>query len=164
MQTFSDQPYCKECGYSLVGLTRSSKCPECGKPIVEVLVRDSFPGKAGYRYQSERTLWGLPLLSIASGPHGPEPFGKPVGVIAIGDAPRGIVAIGGRAIGVVAIGGIALGGITFGGLSIGVLAMGGCCLGILAMGGLAVGAYAVGGLAMALLKGIGGQVIYLLPR
>jgi len=33
-------PYCGNCGYSLRGLTESSKCPECGKPIVEVLQRD----------------------------------------------------------------------------------------------------------------------------
>lgn len=53
-------PYCNNCGYSLIGLTESSRRPECGKPIVEVLVRDSFPGKASYRDGSRRRLWRLP--------------------------------------------------------------------------------------------------------
>ena len=65
-----DEPYCRNCGYPLKGLIDSSKCPECGRPIVEVLVRDAFPGRRGYRYQSQRRLWGMPLISIASGPHG----------------------------------------------------------------------------------------------
>jgi len=148
-----DQPYCKECGYLLVGLTESSKCPECGRPIVEVLVRDSFPGRGGYRFQTQRRVWGLPLVSIASGPRGAERMGKPVGIIAIG----------GRALGVIAVGGFAAGGITFGGFSLGLLAIGGFALGGLAIGGFAAGACAIGGQAFAILFGFGGRVTYLRP-
>ena len=28
-----NEPYCSNCGYVLKGLTDSSKCPECGKPM-----------------------------------------------------------------------------------------------------------------------------------
>lgn len=163
MDRTEDQPYCKECGYLLVGLTESSKCPECGRPIVEVLVRDSFPGRGGYRFQTQRRVWGLPLVSIASGPRGAERMGKPVGIVAIGDAPKGVIAIGGRALGVIAIGGFAAGGITFGGFSAGLLAIGGFALGGLAIGGFAAGAYAIGGQAFAILFGLGGRVTYLWP-
>ncbi len=156
------EPYCKECGYALTGLTDSSKCPECGRPIVEVLVRDSFPG-GGYRYQSRRRIWGYPLVSIASGPAGGERYGKPVGIIAIGDAPRGLIAIGGRALGVIAVGGFACGGLSIGGFSLGLLSWGGFAGGIVAFGGFAAGLFAVGGLALPIIKGFGGQVIWLWP-
>jgi hypothetical protein len=156
----TDEPYCRDCGYPLKGLVDSSKCPECGKPIVEVLVRDSFPGRRGYRYQSQRMLWGMPLICIASGPHGGEDVGRPVGVIAIGDLPRGIIAIGGRSLGVVSVGGFAMGGIAIGGFSAGLVALGGFTAGIVALGGFALGLLAVGGFALAGIRGFGGQVIY----
>jgi hypothetical protein len=151
-----DTPYCKNCGYILAGLIDSSKCPECGQPIVEVLVRDSFPGAKGYRYESPMRIAGLPLLSVASGPHGRERFGKPRGIIAIGDHPRGVVAIGGMPVGVIAIGGVARGIISFGGVSIGVVAIGGCTIGAAALGGIAAGLYAFGGMAAYILSGAGG--------
>ena len=34
-----DEPYGGNCGQQLTGLIDSSKCPECGKPLVEVLRR-----------------------------------------------------------------------------------------------------------------------------
>ncbi|MBL8880830.1 MAG: hypothetical protein JNG88_17085 [Phycisphaerales bacterium] len=61
-------PYCSNCGYSLRGLTESSKCPECGKPLVEVLMRDNMFAAKGYRYASKVRVFGLPLVSIAFGP------------------------------------------------------------------------------------------------
>lgn len=144
-----DKPYCRECGYELTGLTDSSKCPECGRPIVEVLTRDSFPGRGGYRYESKARLFGLPVISIAKGPKGNETRGKAVGIIAIGDIAKGGVAIGG----------VATGGIAIGGVSAGVVALGGCAFGGLAMGGLAVGLVALGGMACGLIAigGWGGQ-------
>ena len=33
------EPYCGNCGHRLTGLVDSSKCPECGRPLVEVLTR-----------------------------------------------------------------------------------------------------------------------------
>ena len=51
-------PCCGNRRYSLHGLTESSKCPECGKPILEVLRRDrSIP--RGKRYKSKTVLSGL---------------------------------------------------------------------------------------------------------
>ncbi len=159
----SDQPYCKECGYSLRGLTESSKCPGCGRPIVEVLVRDSFPGQHGYRYESSIRIWGLPLVSIANGPYGQEKYGRPVGIIAIGDRPKGLIAIGGLAVGIIAIGGFALGGISLGGFSAGLAAFGGFALGLFAVGGFAAGLAAIGGTVFVLKWGLGGNVFYIRP-
>lgn len=152
-------PYCSNCGYPLLGLTESSRCPECGKPLVEVLVRDSFPGKRGHRWQSHKRLFGLPLVSIAYGPWGREAIGRPRGIVAIGDMPRGIIAIGGRAFGVIAVGGFAFGGIALGGFSLGILGIGGFTGGIAAVGGYAMGLFTFGGMVVPFIRGIGGKVI-----
>jgi hypothetical protein len=164
----SRDPYCGNCKYSLKGLTESSKCPECGKPLVEVLERGPI-SLVGRRYRSEITLFGLPLLDIATGPRDNEPKGQARGIIAIGDIAigwlaiggfaRGVIALGGFAVGVVALGGLSAGLITFGGLTVGLLAAygglvsggvvsGGLGLGwVVAGAGLAIGHYAAGGLA-----------------
>lgn len=156
-------PYCSHCGYSLIGLTDSSKCPECGQPIVEVLVRDSFPGRGGYRWQTRKRLFGLPLIAVAFGAQGPEKAGKPKGIIAIGDMPRGVIAIGGQAIGAIAIGGFACGGVAFGGFALGLLSIGGFSAGIVAVGGFALGLFAYGGFSVYVIKGLGGKMIHLWP-
>lgn len=133
-------PYCSNCKYSLIGLTDSAKCPECGRPLVEVLQRHGgFIG--GRRYTSDFVLFGLPLVQIAYGPYGDERKGRARAIIAIGDVAYGWIAMGGRAVGIVAAGGVA----------IGVVAIGGCTVGLLAFGGLALGAVVSGGLALALL-------------
>ena len=152
-----DTPFCKACGYELTALTDSSKCPECGRPIVDVLVRASFLGQ-GKRYQSKATLFGWPLIAVASGPNGPERFGAPKGIVAIGDKPVGVIAIGGLPRGIVAIGGIARGIVAFGGFAIGIVSMGGFSLGALAFGGFALGAWAIGGFAGVVMGGAGGYV------
>ena len=158
-----DKPYCKECGYLLVGLTDSSKCPECGRPIVDVLARDSFPNRAGIRYESQAHLFGWPLISIATGPKGNEVRGKAVGIIAIGDAAKGVIAIGGLATGGIAIGGLAVGVVACGGCAIGGLALGGGALGLVAVGGVACGLLAYGGMALHFIRGWGGLPIRLWP-
>jgi hypothetical protein len=136
-------PYCRNCGYSLKGLTESSRCPECGKPIVEVLERGPLAA-TGRRYKSSIVIFGLPLIHIARGPYDDEKQGHARGIIAIGDVATGWLAIGGFARGIIAFGGVAVGVIAFGGLSIGLL----LALGGGAVGGIAVGGGAVGGLAM----------------
>jgi hypothetical protein len=144
----------------LTGATSASACPECGRPLVEVLVRDGSAA-VGHRWKSKATIWGRPAIAVAFGPLGDERRGKARGWIAIGDDAMGVVAIGGFARGIVAIGGVAMGGLTAGGLSLGLLlglggfatapfglALGGCAVGLLAVGGCAFGAAAVGGVAI----------------
>ena len=139
------EPFCSNCGYELAGLTESSKCPECGRPLVEVLTRLHPMAESGKRYRSKSTIFGLPVLDIAIGPKHGEPRGRARGFIAIGDMATGVLAIGGLARGGVAIGGMAVGVFSTGGMSIGLIAsLGGFSLGGLAAGGGAVG-YAAGG-------------------
>jgi tRNA A-37 threonylcarbamoyl transferase component Bud32 len=113
----------------------------------------------GREYKSKATLWGLPLVHIASGwdpVTGKWRMAK--GIIAIGDRAVGVVAIAGAyAVGVVAIGGgfgfgllsiaggLALGLLALGGTAAGGMALGGAAVGVVAVGGAAVGYYAIGG-------------------
>jgi predicted Ser/Thr protein kinase len=111
----------------------------------------------GREYRSKRTLFGLPLIHIATGIN-PTTGERRVarGIIAYGDVAFGVVAVGGFATGGVAIGGAAVGVIAMGGLGIGLLlaiagmalggiAYGGGAVGVIALGGGAVGYYAYGG-------------------
>jgi hypothetical protein len=102
----------------------------------------------GREYRSKRTLWGWPLVHVASG-YDADTGRKRIarGIIAIGDVAIGGVAIGGCAVGGVAIGGCAIGLITLGGAAFGLLlALGGLAVSAaVAMGGGAVGYYAFGG-------------------
>jgi hypothetical protein len=154
-----DDPYCAHCGYVLKGLTNSSKCPECGRPLVEVLTRRGWPAQTGKRYRSSARLFGLPVVDIAIGPANGELRGKARGIIAIGDIASGGLALGGASFGIVAIGGLAVGVFAAGGLAIGLvsatggmaiggLAAGGGAAGVLASGGGAAGIYAQGGGAL----------------
>lgn len=152
------EPYCSNCGYTLTGATESSKCPECGKPLVEVLMRPILETTGGRRYTSKARIFGMPVVSIAFGAHGKEKVGRPKGFIAIGDIATGVLAIGGQARGLVAIGGMSMGGFTMGGMSMGLfsslggmsiggMSFGGFSIGLLARGGGAVGLFADGGMA-----------------
>lgn len=149
-------PFCSECGYSLVGLTDSSRCPECGRPLVEVLQRDALT--AGYRYTSRTIIFGLPLLQIAQGPHEKEKHGHAKGIIAIGDYATGWFALGGFARGIVAIGGFSMGLFAIGGLTCGVFPMGGLALGLFAIGAVSAGLFAIGGTSLGVVA-IGGIAV-----
>jgi hypothetical protein len=150
------EPYCSNCSYPLSGLVDSSKCPECGRPLVEVLVR---AGRMGKRYRSSTMMWGLPLVDIAMGPAPGEPIGRARGVIAIGDRATGWLAIGGLARGFVAIGGVTMGVFSVGGLSLGfICALGGLAAGLFAHGGLVLGGIVAGGLAIGLVA-VGGVAV-----
>ena len=76
------RPICSNCNYDLSETKDSARCPECGKPLVEVM---SWTGRTGYRFRSKATLWGLPAIDIALGPTHTERIGRAKGVIAIGD-------------------------------------------------------------------------------
>ncbi|QOJ14313.1 MAG: hypothetical protein HRU75_06540 [Planctomycetia bacterium] len=151
-------PYCSNCGYSLIGATETSKCPECGRPLVEVLTRDIPASATGLRRKSEVLLFGLPLVDVAFGPHGMEKYGHARGFLAVGDVATGVIAVGGRAQGLFAFGGLSIGLFSFGGMALGLvsfggfaialaLACGGFALGAVAFGGMTAGGYAVGGVA-----------------
>lgn len=115
------------------------------------------------RYRTTKTLWGLPLIDIASGPNPSrgETIGRAKGIIAIGDIATGIVAIGGGACGVIAIGGSAFGIFALGGGALGILfAIGGLSIGTIAYGGLAIGLIASGGGAIGLIAMGGGTIGY----
>jgi hypothetical protein len=141
-------PYCGNCGYLLKGLEDSTRCPECGKPIIEVLMRKEFSVARGKRYRSKANLFGLPVIDVAYGPYGNEKRGRARGIIAIGDFPMGVLAIGGLPRGIVAIGGVAVGCFAIGGNSIGLItSLGGNSVGGLAVGGTAWGVFAIGAVA-----------------
>jgi hypothetical protein len=152
-------PYCGNCGYSFRGLTDTARCPECGEPVVKVLMRPGFGRNQGRRYRSEAKLFGLPVVDVALGPYGTQRIGKARGIIAVGDVAVGWLAIGGVAIGIVALGGVGIGIFAVGGFAMGLLtafgglaasggiATGGLALAMIAFGGVAVGYAAQGGLA-----------------
>jgi hypothetical protein len=143
-----NEPYCSNCGYRLTGLTESSRCPECGRPLVEVLTRNQA-FTFGKRWRSRARLFGLPVIDIAFGPHGTETRGKARGIIAIGDTATGGLALGGIARGIVAVGAMAVGICAAGGMAVGLLmASGGLAIGGIAVGGCAIGGIAVGGAAI----------------
>jgi tRNA A-37 threonylcarbamoyl transferase component Bud32 len=121
------------------------------KTQVEALSGIRAPGGRafGSEYRSKATLFGLPLVHIATGIDpvtGKKRVAK--GIIAIGDLAVGGLALGGGAFGVVALGGGAIGLISLGGFSLGLLlAVGGMAVGALALGGGAIGVIAAGGAA-----------------
>ena len=114
------------------------------------------------KYKSHRTLFGLPLVHLASGQvvDGRYKRGIARGWIAIGDISLGVLfSFGGVACGGISIGGVSLGLITFSGLGLGLICLGGLVLGGYAVGGLAIGVIAVGGGAIALYDAEGGIAI-----
>lgn len=143
----SRDPFCGNCGYIFTGLTESSRCPECGKPVVEVLQR---PGTliVGRRYKSQTRVFGVPLVQIAFGPDGEERYGRARAIIAIGDFATGVLAIGGFTCGVISMGGVSAGVVSVGGLAVGGFAFAGLAVGLLAFAGLALGGVAAGGIAL----------------
>jgi predicted RNA-binding Zn-ribbon protein involved in translation (DUF1610 family) len=158
------KPFCSACGHDLTGAVNSANCPECGRPLVEVLVRPSLGFNQrllSRRYESKTRIFGMPLVSIATGTGADGKRAHAKGFVALGDTATGVFALGGLARGVVSLGGASFGIVSFGGLSVGTLAsfgglsiaflgsaVGGFAAGILAAGGGAVGLFAQGGLAI----------------
>ena len=111
----------------------------------------------GFDYRSARTIFGLPLLHVATGidpATGKSRVAK--GIFAIGARAQGVFAFGGMARGVVAFGGLAIGGVAIGGMSVGVFSMGGLALALFfAYGGIAAAPFALGGIALGYIAGGG---------
>ena len=113
-------------------------------------------------YKSHRTLFGLPLVHLASGQvvDGRYQRGIARGWIAVGDISLGILfSLGGVACGGISIGGVSLGLISFGGVGLGLICLGGLAIGGFAVGGFAIGLIAFGGGAIALYDAEGGLAI-----
>lgn len=146
-------PVCGICGYALKSLRTACACPECGTPFVDGLVRANTQNMKGFRFRTQATLFGLPLIDIAFGADEKSKFGNARGIIAVGDIARGGIAIGG----------MAFGAVSYGGLSVGVCSIGGASIGLLtALGGMAVsGGFAVGGGAVGTIAKGGGAVGYI---
>ena len=121
---------CPECSNQISD--KAVMCPKCGLPMAG--------RRRGYEYRSQASLFGLPLVHIASG------INPSTGRTRIA---KGIIAIGNVAVGGLAIGGVSFGVVSFGGLSLGLIALGGAAVGLLlALGGMAIGLVAIGGGAM----------------
>ncbi len=103
--------------------------------------------KLGFEYRSKSTLFGWPLLHIATGVDpatGKRRSAK--GIIAMGSLPRGVIAFGDVAVGVVACGIFGYGLVSLSVVAVGVFAVGTIAAGLLiALGGIAVGPIAIGG-------------------
>jgi len=97
----------------------------------------------GYQYKSRKTIAGLPLVHINTGPG----LRHAKGIIAIGNISTGVISIGAVSIGLISIGAVSIGIGAFAALAIGLLACGGISFGLIAAGGIATGYLAVGGLA-----------------
>ena len=105
--------------------------------------------KLSYEYRSKATLFGWPLLHVATGVDpatGRKRHAK--GIIAVGCQPRGVIAFGDCAVGVIACGIFGYGLISISVVAVGLIAWGSVAAGVLvAMGGLAVAPIAIGGAA-----------------
>jgi predicted Ser/Thr protein kinase len=115
--------------------------------------------KLSYEYRTRTTLFGWPLIHVATGVDpvtGRKRTAK--GIIAMGCHPRGVIAFGDVAVGVIACGifgyglisisVVAVGGFAIGSAAVGLwLAMGGVALAPIAIGGAVFGYYANGAMA-----------------
>jgi hypothetical protein len=147
---------CPECGREVSD--KAHACPGCGYPLpgADGLPEDAprqglrrRPWPSPFEYKSRRTVFGLPLLHVVSGPAWAGGLRPARGFIAIGNVAIGVIAIGGFGLGLITFAGIGLGAACFAGIALGIgLGVGGLATGYLAVGGLAIGVYAVGGLAL----------------
>lgn len=105
--------------------------------------------KLSFEYRSKTTLFGWPLLHVATGVDpatGRKRSAK--GIIAVGTAPRGVIAFGDVAVGVIACGIFGYGLISISVVAVGVIACGSVAVGLfVGMGGVAFAPIALGGAA-----------------
>lgn len=99
-----------------------------------------------YEYQSEKKLFGLPLVHFNVGAGG-RPY-KARGIFAVGNIAQGVVAMGAIAMGLLSLGGVSLGLLALGGFAVGLLAIAGISVGAVALGAIAFGLLAIGSIAL----------------
>jgi serine/threonine protein kinase len=118
---------------------------------------DSAPASQGGEHRTKLTLFGWPLVHVASGidpATGHPRIAK--GILAVGPTAIGVIAVGFRACGLLATGLFACGGMATGLIALGPLACGLAALGFDTTGLLALGLHsAVGAVAMALFRAEG---------
>jgi hypothetical protein len=105
--------------------------------------------KLSFEYRSKTTLFGWPLLHVATGVDPATGRKRSArGIIAVGTAPRGVIAFGDVAVGVIACGIFGYGLISISVVAVGVIACGSVAVGLfLGMGGVALAPIALGGAA-----------------
>ncbi len=133
------------------------RCQEASELRVQVEAISGMPTKLtpavlrklSFEYRSKTTVFGWPLVHIATGvdpASGRKRTAK--GIVAMGCAPRGVIAFGDVAVGVIACGIFGYGVISVSVVAVGVVALGSLAAGLLAaMGGVALAPVALGGAA-----------------
>jgi serine/threonine protein kinase len=115
-------------------------------------------GRNRSEWRSATTLWGWPLLHVATGVDPATGRARVArGIFAFGNLAVGVVAGGGLSLGVFSFGGLAGGLFAFGGLAAGGVACGGLAVGLVALGGVSAGVVAVGGRAWGWLYALAGE-------
>ncbi len=105
--------------------------------------------RLSYEYRSQATVFGLPLLHVATGVDPATGRKRSArGIVAVGSRPRGVIAFGDVAVGVIACGIFGYGLVSISVVAVGVIALGSVAAGLwLAMGGVALAPIAMGGAA-----------------
>jgi len=106
--------------------------------------------KLSFEYRSQTTLFGWPLVHVATGVDSATGRKRRArGIIAVGSAPRGVIAFGDVAVGVIACGIFCYGPVAIGVVAVGLVAVGSVALGLgWALGGVAMAPVAIGGAAL----------------
>ena len=102
-----------------------------------------------WEWNSETTLFGLPLVSVCFCfyPHMLRCRKTARGIIAIGNIAVGVIAVGLLSAGLVSVGALSIGLFALGALAFGAAALGPVAIGLLAFGPVAVGLWYAGGVA-----------------
>lgn len=138
---------------SLDWLITGAEAPSAAPPV-QTIVNHYCRQCWEYEYQSQRTLWGLPLVHIHFRDHG---LVRARGIIALGNVATGLISCGIFSTGVLSLGVLSLGLLSLGCLAAGLAALGCVAIGTIALGGIALGWLGLGGLVYAI-YGAGGVV------
>src|ERR1019366_497496 len=142
-------------GFFIRHVWRATKLPVQGAPG-STRREEAQTENTGRNYRSKQTIFGLPLVHVASGidPATSEPR-VAKGVIAVGPTAIGIVAVGRTAIGIIATGIRSVGLLSTGIFSGGVISAGLLSVGFLTTGIISAGLQSVGLLSLAFGQAVG---------